>query len=105
SNFGFTSPLQGGRYRFQVAPQIGTASYVTALADYRRYFFAKPFTFAVRGLHVGNYGASIDDIFAEEYLGYSYYPGFVRGYSFNSIEQEEVCSPADIANGTGCTNT
>ncbi len=92
SNFGFTSPLQGGRYRFQVAPQVGTATYVTALADYRRYFFAKPFTFAVRGLHIGNYGADQDDIFAEEYLGYSYYPGFVRGYSFNSIDTAEECT-------------
>ncbi|NBC17201.1 MAG: peptidase S9 [Bacteroidetes bacterium] len=96
SNFGFTSPLQGGRYRFEVSPQIGTSSFVTALADYRRYLFANPFTFAVRGMHVGNYGAKFNDdrLFGREYLGYSYYPGFVRGYSFNNFEEAE-CNPGD----------
>lgn len=95
SNFGFTSPVQGGRYRFQVSPQIGTESFVSALADYRRYLFFRPFTFAFRGLHIGNYGAKANDIFARQYLGYSYYPGFVRGYSFRSLEPEECAQTAD----------
>ena len=94
SNFGFTSPVQGGRYRFEVAPRAGTDSYVTMLADYRRYFFANPVTFAIRGLHVGNYGASQGEIFAQEYLGYTYYPGFVRGYSINSFEAGRECDPS-----------
>ena len=99
SNFGFTSPVQGGRYRFQLSPQVGTDNFVTALADVRRYFFARPFTFAVRGLHIGNYGArETDELgqndlpFAQEYLGSTYYPGFVRGYSYSSFTQEE-CAP------------
>ncbi len=102
SNFGFTSPVQGGRYRFEVAPRFGTDSFVTLLADYRRYFFAKPLTLAVRGLHVGNYGAKADDntLFGVEYLGYTYYPGFIRGYNFNSFEPQE-CGPEQItADGT-----
>ena len=96
SNFGFTSPVQGGRYRFEVAPRGGTESYVTMLADIRRYFFMNPVTFAIRGMHVGNYGASQDAIFAQEYLGYSYYPGFVRGYSINSFDAAQECD------ATGC---
>ncbi len=91
SNFGFTSPIQGGRYRFEVAPRVGTGSYVAVLADYRRYFFLNPVTFAVRGMHTGNYGATNDDIFANEYLGYAYYPGFVRGYSINSFDVDAEC--------------
>lgn len=94
SNFGFTSPVQGGRYRFQVTPLIGTSSFVSVLGDYRRYFFQKPFTFAVRGLHVGNYGAKLNELFGAQYLGYTYYPGFVRGYSFNSFEPSE-CTPTE----------
>ena len=97
SNFGFTSPLQGGRYRFEVAPRMGTDSYVTMLADYRRYFFMKPFTFAMRGMHVGNYGAANDEVFAQEYLGYTYYPGFIRGYSINSFDVVEECRDPSCA--------
>lgn len=96
SNFGFTSPVQGGRYRFQLSPQVGSDGFVTALADARRYFFRKPFTFAVRALHIGNYGArEMEDLgqndipFAREYLGSSYYPGFVRGYSYSSFSLDE----------------
>ena len=93
SNFGFTSPLQGGRYRFEVAPRVGTNTFVGVLADYRRYFFLRPVTLAVRGMHVGNYGADENDVFAREYLGYWYYPGFVRGYNINSFDLGEECLP------------
>ncbi len=93
SNFGFTSPLQGGRYRFEVAPRIGTNTFVAVLADYRRYLFWRPFTLAIRGMHTGNYGAQDSDVFAREYLGYWYFPGFVRGYSVNSFDLAEECLP------------
>lgn len=102
SFFGFTSPVRGGRFRFEASPQIGSANYVTALADYRRYFFINPVTFAARGLHIGNYGADPGDVFSTQYLGYSYYPGFIRGYSFNSFSHEE-CTAA--AQGTGCAES
>jgi Tol biopolymer transport system component len=99
SRFGFTSPLQGGRYRFSVAPSLGTVSYVTGLADYRRYFFFNPLTVAVRGLHIGNYGAGDDRSdpegrpgiarsFTEEYLAFPYRQGFVRGYGINSVDRQ-----------------
>ena len=103
SNFGFTSPVQGGRYRFEIAPRIGTDSYLTLLTDYRRYFFKKPFTFAVRGMHIGNYGAGKDETtnFAQEYLGYTYYPGFIRGYSFNSFNGSVECNEASEITADG----
>ena len=108
SSFGFTSPVRGGRFRFQLAPYVGSDDYLRILGDYRKYFFAKPFTFAIRGLHVGNYGAREDlatqssssfdsNIFTRQYLGYPNYLGFVRGYSFNSFEPDE-CTPT--INGT-----
>lgn len=61
SFFGFTSPVAGGRYRFEMAPYMGSINYSTVLADYRRYFFARPFTLAVRGLHYGRYGGGAED--------------------------------------------
>ena len=96
SNFGLTSPLQGGRYRFQVTPQFGSRNFVTVLADYRRYIYREPVTFAIRGLHRGNYGAGefqgeLTDTFVRETLGDPYQSGFVRGYSFNSIFEEPKC--------------
>jgi Tol biopolymer transport system component len=101
SNSGLTSPLQGGRYRFQVTPQFGSRNYVSVLADYRRYFFREPVTFAFRGLHRGNYGAGqfqggITDLFVRETLGDPYQIGFVRGYSFNSIFEEPKCQRRGI---------
>ncbi len=61
SFFGFTSPVAGGRYRFEVAPYVGSINYQTVLADYRRYFYARPFTLALRGLHYGRYGGGAED--------------------------------------------
>jgi hypothetical protein len=96
SSSGLTSPLQGGRYRFQVTPQFGSRNYVSILTDYRRYIYREPVTFAIRGLHRGNYGAGqfegeLTDSFVRETLGDPYQSGFVRGYSFNSIFEEPKC--------------
>ncbi len=87
SFFGFTAPITGWRYRFEVAPTFGAVQFQTALADMRRYFFARPFTFAVRGMHFGRYGKdaesrSVSPIFAGD-------PGVVRGYSAETFGPEE----------------
>jgi outer membrane protein assembly factor BamA len=86
--FGYTSPFAGQRYRFQLASAVGQLQFVRALADYRRYFFLRPFTLAVQGLHSGKYGrdaekevdlngAGRQPVFYDQYLGD---PWFVRGY-------------------------
>lgn len=103
SNMGLTSPLQGGRYRFQVMPQLGSRNFVSVLADYRRYFYREPVTLAVRALHAGNYGAGqfeneFTDSFVRETLGDPYQLGFVRGYSFSSIFDEPKCRRQQICN-------
>jgi hypothetical protein len=98
SNFGFTSPVQGGRYRLQVGAtlggndEFGDARFVSVLADARRYLRTGPVTFAGRLLHAGNYGADEGDIFSSEYLGYSFTPSYLRGYSFNSFDPGECLS-------------
>ena len=91
SNFGYTSPLQGGRYRFEVAPRYGTDNFVSVLADYRRYFFANPVTFAVRGLFSANFGGDQNQVFARESLYYPYYRAFVRGYNYSTFDFAEEC--------------
>lgn len=86
---GLTGPIRGGRWRLEVSPTVGAQDFVTARADLRRYFYKEPFTLALQALHVGNYGATFDDEFGigNEYIGFPYSQGFVRGYNVRSISE------------------
>jgi hypothetical protein len=91
SSFGYTSPVRGGRSRFEIGATAGTLNYLTLNLDYRRYF--NPFThltFAVRGLHQGRYGQDIEgSVIPEFFLGW---PDYVRGYSNTSWDAVEDCT-------------
>ena len=93
-----TGPIRGGRWRLGVTPTLGSQNFVTARADVRRYFYKKPFTLALQGLHVGNYGATFGEGLGigNEYLGDPYRQGFVRGYNVSDISQ-------GIRENGGCT--
>ena len=87
SFFGFTSPIQGRRYRLEVGSQIGDLSYQTILGDYREYLFADPVTVALRGLHFGRYGADAEDSrLTPLFLGNGQ---LVQGYSFFTFDPSE----------------
>jgi Tol biopolymer transport system component len=94
SFFGFTAPITGWRYRFEVAPTFGSLQFQSALADMRRYFFARPVTFAIRGLHFGRYGSDAESndltpLFAGDAT-------IVRGYSAETFDPAEcTVSPAN----------
>ena len=71
SHYGFTGPISGKSYHFEVAPTLGTLRYTTLIADYRYYWFLRPLTLAFRALHVGGYGSDADrNPFNEFYVGY-----------------------------------
>jgi Tol biopolymer transport system component len=90
SYFGFTSPIAGGRYRFELAPTTGSLTYGSVLADYRRYLFVRPLTLAVRGLHYGRYGGDSEDPnLTPLYLGRE---TLLRGYAVESFDPEECTS-------------
>jgi Tol biopolymer transport system component len=82
---GLTGPIIGQRYRFELSQTAGSLRYSGVLADYRKYFMpARPFTFALRGLHYGRYGRDGEDgRLAPVYLGQT---GLVRGYDINSFD-------------------
>ena len=83
----YTSPVAGQRYRFSYSPTIGNISFQTLLADYRRYFFMRPTTFAFRALHYGRYGKDSESgRISPLYLGEE---TLIRGYGFGSITQDE----------------
>ncbi len=92
SFFGFTSPVQGWRYRYEIQPQFGSLTYQQALADYRRYFLMSPFTFAIRGLHFGRYGRDAESPRIQPlFLGHE---TLMRGYGFRTFRMDE-CTPND----------
>jgi Tol biopolymer transport system component len=92
SYFGFTSPVAGGRYRFELTPTFGDLQLQTVLGDYRRYFLASPFTFAFRAVHVGRYGRDAEDgrlfplFIGDQQL--------VRGYEASNFDGTTECGNA-----------
>ncbi len=89
SYFGFTSPVRGHRYRFEVEPTFGDLQFQSAVADFRRYFFMRPVTLAMRGLHIGRYGRDAEsERLNQLYVGR---PTLVRGYEIGDIDLSE-CS-------------
>ena len=94
SIFGFTSPIQGQRYRVEVDPTFGSLQYQTVVADLRRYLFFRPVTVAGRLVHIGRYGADAEsNRLAPLFLGYA---TLVRGYSSGSFDLSE-CSTGNAA--------
>jgi WD40 repeat protein len=95
TTFGLTSPIAGGRYRFELSPTVGTLTFTSGTADYRRYFRTAPVTFAFRGLHFGRYGRDSEDSLrlAPLYAGFG---TLIRGYDVaNNIEAGECGAAAE----------
>jgi len=93
----FTSPIRGGRFRYQVEATRGTTAFQTITADYRRYFSPNVnLTLAVRGLHYGRYGYGEDltnnTFLRPIFLGYE---TFIRGYAWESFDSSECGGGAD----------
>jgi dipeptidyl aminopeptidase/acylaminoacyl peptidase len=102
SFMGFTSPVSGGRFRFELGQTMGTENFTMVLADYRRYFSpSNVITFAVRGQHIARYGNELDPNFQSGSAIQPYFLGFetlIRGYAFESFERQE-CDAARVEAG------
>ena len=100
SYFGFSSPVAGGRYRFEVSPSVGQINFTTVLGDYRRYIFAQPFTFAMRGMYYGRFGPDAEDQsrLSPLFLGQE---TLVRGYDVNDFDASECTALAGVG-GNEC---
>ncbi|NLE02637.1 MAG: peptidase S9, partial [Fibrobacter sp.] len=84
SYFGFTSPVTGRRYRFELQQTTGSLLYSTILADYRQYIFFNPLTLAFRFFHYGRYLRDCEnERLSEIFLGYE---TLIRGYSSYSYD-------------------
>ena len=91
---GFTEPLKGYRYRFEVGGDAGSLFFLTAAADVRGYLYLKPVGLAFRALHVGRYfGDAENTVLAASFLGD---PGLVRGYEYYSLVSHEGAGGANV---------
>ena len=84
--FGFTSPIYGRRYRFQVQPAIGSLKWTEYLADYRRYdpILFSYLTVATRVMANVSTGRDADSL--RKYIAYSdELPGY-DGATFSSSQ-------------------
>jgi len=84
--FGATSPILGQNFGLSVSPAVGSISFTTVTADFRKYIVpVRPFTLAFRAMHMGRYGK--DAGARQMYPLYIAYWDLVRGYeSFSSRE-------------------
>ncbi|MDY0200761.1 MAG: hypothetical protein RBR40_07220 [Tenuifilaceae bacterium] len=84
SSFGIASPMSGSRQRFQVDKVFGFVDYWGLLADFRQYFYVKPFSFAFKAYYVGRYGGGLQQLYPL-YLGY---PWIIRGYDNSAFNKQ-----------------
>jgi len=84
SLFGWVGPFAGSRWRLEASPSFGAWQFTSGLVDWRRYFFARPFTLALRGLFFGRYGRDAD--LFQQFLGST---ELIRGYTAGSIINHE----------------
>jgi Tol biopolymer transport system component len=91
SYYGFTGPIKGRRYRFEVQPAVGSLFFTNLLGDIRYYKFINPVTLGFRIFSWGRYfGQSQNNSLPEAYLGYE---DWVRGYSMGSFDLSDCSSP------------
>jgi hypothetical protein len=92
SYFGIASPLRGHRFRLGIEKyfngfggenSFGGFDFFNITADYRKYAYVKPVSFAFRGMHVGRYGRDSETLFPF-FVGY---PWLVRGYDFSHASE------------------
>ena len=95
SSFGLTySPYQGHRFRVQLEQNFGINNYTGFLADFRKYVWMKPFSFAIRGLGYARWENNTNTI----YPIYAGNMGFIRGYDF-VFDDNNVDNPIGGENG------
>ena len=98
---GFTSPIDGGRFRLEVGRTMGTLDFTSVVTDFRRYLSPnRNLTFAARGMHFGRYGPNLDPnrstaAIQPYFLGYE---NLIRGYSYESFDVDE-CSLTSVESG------
>ncbi|NVO12104.1 MAG: PD40 domain-containing protein [Bacteroidales bacterium] len=77
SSFGIASPMKGVRTRLGIDKTYGKYNFNGVLIDLRKYIYAKPFCFAMRGYYYGRFGSNSENSLYPLYIAY---PWYIRGY-------------------------
>ncbi len=91
--FGYTGPIMGRRFRFQVTPTLGSFRWMEYLADYRRY---DPIIFnfiTVATRFTSRMAVGRDEMETPVYIGR---PELLRGYNRESCSQTGIDGQFDI---------
>ena len=101
--FGYTGPILGRRYRFQVEPALGSVRWNEYSADYRRYDAILFNYLTVASRFMSSVAIGRDELFSPKYIAN---PNFIRGYDRQSTlgqipcstpgEQGNACSAAQL---------
>ncbi|MFN8428676.1 MAG: tolB protein precursor [Spirosomataceae bacterium] len=88
TTFGTTAPLNGYRYRLELAKFIGSTSYNSILLDGRKYKYLKPFTFAGRFMYNGRLNPSNLELLNKINPLYLGYPWNMHGFWGNALSKQ-----------------
>lgn len=97
STFGFTSPLNGYRFRIGVTQNFGHWDYLTTLVDLRKYFYLNKSNLSFRLLQYSQFGKDAND---NNLTNYVIYPTFIRGYSNVSTAQLDALGLTNSIRGS-----
>jgi Tol biopolymer transport system component len=89
TTFGTVAPLNGYRYRFELAQFFGSTSYTSVLADYRKYIYLKPFTLATRFMYNGRLNATNLDLLNNINPLYLGFPWNMHGFWGKAFDQQQ----------------
>ncbi|HET7457913.1 MAG TPA: hypothetical protein VFJ74_09675, partial [Gemmatimonadaceae bacterium] len=100
--FGYTGPIMGRRYHFQVQPTIGSFRWIDYLADYRRY---DPilFNFLTVATRVGaDISVGRDEMALPKYLGSPQSNFWLRGYDRQNFFSTIGCNQGTFGVNAAC---
>ena len=103
--FGYTGPIMGRRYRFQIQPTVGSFRWIDYLADYRRY---DPilFNFLTVATRVGtDIAVGRDELALPKYLGSPQSQFWLRGYDRQSFFSTIGCAGGAFGVNSACGAT
>ncbi len=89
TTFGTVAPLNGYRYRLELAKYMGTASYNSVLLDFRKYKYLKPFTLAGRFIYEGRLNPKNIELLNQINPLYIGFPWYMHGFWGNALSKQQ----------------
>jgi Tol biopolymer transport system component len=89
TTFGTVAPLNGYRFRVELAKYLGTASYNSVLMDFRKYKYFKPLTLAGRFMYEGRLNPKNIELLNQISPLYIGFPWYMHGFWGNALSKQQ----------------